>query len=99
MRFYALAKAAGSLTGGSHAVDDSATPAEDLLAEELARCSDCGRTPLIGEQVHLYESADLVCELCRMLRGELPVLSAQVTPRFGPLGRNDPAVIVRVTRR
>jgi hypothetical protein len=26
---------------------------DDLLAEELTRCCDCGRTPLIGEHVHL----------------------------------------------
>jgi hypothetical protein len=74
------------------------TAAEDLLAEELARCSDCGRTPLIGEHVHLYESADLVCELCRMIRREAPVLSAQVTHRLGSADRNDPAVVVRVSR-
>lgn len=73
--------------------------ASDLLAEELARCSDCARTPLIGESVHLYESADLVCELCRMMRGEAPVLSAQVTHRLGAAARNDPAVVVRVMRR
>ena len=30
-----------------------------------ARCHDCGRTPLIGEYVYLYETAELVCELCR----------------------------------
>jgi hypothetical protein len=72
--------------------------AADLLAEELARCSDCGRTPLIGEHVHLYESADLVCELCRMLRREAPLLSAQVTPRLGATSRIDPAVVVRVSR-
>ena len=74
------------------------TAAEDLLAEELARCSDCGRTPLIGEHVHLYESADLVCELCRMIRREAPVLSAQVTHRLGSADRNDPAGVVRVSR-
>lgn len=72
---------------------------EDLLAEELTRCCDCGRTPLIGEHVHLYESADIVCELCRMLRSDEPVLSAQVSPRLGPERRNDPAFVVRVTRR
>jgi hypothetical protein len=72
---------------------------EDLLAEELTRCGDCGRTPLLGEHVHLYASADLVCELCRMLRPDEPVLSAKVTPRLGPGYRNDPARVVRVSRR
>ncbi len=71
---------------------------EDLLAEELTRCCDCGRTPLLGEHVHLYASADIVCELCRMLRSDAPVLSAQVTPRLGPERRADPAFVVRVTR-
>jgi hypothetical protein len=75
------------------------SPAADLLAEELARCGDCGRTPLIGESVHLYDSADLVCELCRMVRHESPLLSAQVTHRLGSASGNDPAVVVRVTRR
>ncbi len=65
----------------------------------MTRCGDCGRTPLLGEHVHLYASADLVCELCRMLRREEPVLSAKVTPRLGPAYRNDPARVVRVSRR
>jgi hypothetical protein len=72
---------------------------DDLLAEELTRCCDCGRTPLIGEHVHLYESADLVCELCRMLRSDEPVMSAKVTPQLGPGYRADPAFVVRVSRR
>lgn len=74
-------------------------PPADLLAEELARCSACGRTPLIGESVHLYDSADLICELCRMMRSDAPLLSAQVTHRLGSARGNDPAVVVRVTRR
>jgi len=74
-------------------------PVEDLLAEELARCSDCGRTPLIGEHVHLYGATDVVCELCRMLRPDMPVSSALVSHSLGPAHRNDPAVVVRVTRR
>ena len=37
------------------------------------RCDDCGRTPLVGERVHLYERGDLVvCELCRLLRRDQP---------------------------
>ena len=41
------------------------------------RCTDCGRTPLTGEHVHLYDgrSSGLVCELCRTLRREPPVAS------------------------
>lgn len=104
MNFDPLAKATGAITAkrgaGTPAGRLSRPPdaAADLLAEELARCSDCGRTPLIGESVHLYESADLVCELCRVLRRESPVLSAQVTHRLGSTSRSDPAVVVRVSR-
>jgi hypothetical protein len=41
------------------------------------RCGDCGRTPLVGERVHLYEGGPrtascVVCELCRSLRREEP---------------------------
>ncbi len=41
------------------------------LAADRHRCADCGRTPLIGEQVHLYDDR-LVCELCRLLRPDAP---------------------------
>ncbi|MGH2970043.1 MAG: hypothetical protein ACRDK0_13415 [Solirubrobacteraceae bacterium] len=34
-------------------------------------CSHCRRTPLVGEQVHLYGER-IVCELCRPLRREPP---------------------------
>lgn len=74
-------------------------PAEELLAEELARCSDCGRTPLIGEYVHLYGSTAVVCELCRVLRTDMPLSSGLVSHSLGPARRNDPAFVVRVTRR
>jgi rRNA-processing protein FCF1 len=39
------------------------------------RCVHCHRTPLTGEAVHHYASANgdrLVCELCRPLRREAP---------------------------
>jgi hypothetical protein len=41
------------------------------------RCRDCGRTPLTGEQVHLYEGRrrGVVCDLCRLLRREAPAAS------------------------
>jgi hypothetical protein len=42
-----------------------------VLAAGRDRCVDCGRTPLVGEQVHLYGvHGRLVCELCRPLRRE-----------------------------
>ena len=46
--------------------------------EERARCSDCGRTPLIGEDVHVYERGRIVCELCRQLRRAAPVSTVRV---------------------
>jgi hypothetical protein len=50
----------------------------DALQADRSRCADCGRTPLTGEQVHLYESSRssaVVCELCRQLRREAPLAS------------------------
>jgi hypothetical protein len=40
-------------------------------------CSDCGRTPLTGEHVHLYDERKqgIVCELCRPLHRAAPVAS------------------------
>jgi hypothetical protein len=50
------------------------------LEADRDRCADCGRSPLIGEHVHLYEAGEgsLVCELCRPLRRETPVASELV---------------------
>jgi hypothetical protein len=50
------------------------------LEADRDRCRDCGRTPLTGEQVHLYEGRrpGIVCELCRALRREPPVASETV---------------------
>ncbi len=43
---------------------------------ERACCVHCRRTPLIGERVHIYESASggerMVCALCRHHRREVP---------------------------
>ena len=36
------------------------------------RCCDCGRTPLVGEHVHVYGRGSVVCELCRTLRPDAP---------------------------
>jgi hypothetical protein len=50
------------------------------LEADRHRCADCGRSPLIGEVVHLYEGrgGGAVCELCRQLRREPPVATASV---------------------
>lgn len=44
----------------------------DSLAAGRATCADCRRTPLVGEHVHIYERGQVVCELCRQLRGDEP---------------------------
>jgi hypothetical protein len=48
------------------------------LTEERARCSDCGRTPLIGEEVHVYVRGQIVCDLCRALRKAAPVATERM---------------------
>ena len=49
-----------------------------VLADARPQCADCGRTPLIGETVHLYARGTSVCELCRPLRRGEPELSERV---------------------
>ena len=48
------------------------------LAGAARRCGDCGRTPLIGELLHLYAGGATVCELCRSLRRDAPQHSERV---------------------
>jgi hypothetical protein len=57
-----------------------------VLTADRDRCADCGRTPLVGERVHLYEerSGGVVCELCRPLRHAHP--AATETVRHSPHG-------------
>jgi hypothetical protein len=52
--------------------------AVDDLSADRARCRDCGRTPLVGEDVHRYERGVVVCELCRMLRPDAPESTERV---------------------
>jgi hypothetical protein len=63
----------------------------DHLGEDLHRCEDCGRTPLIGERIYAYESDEIVCELCRAMRGGEPMASKLV--------RHDSGQNVRVKAR
>jgi hypothetical protein len=63
-----------------------------ILEGERCSCADCGRAPLIGEWVHLYGEAEIVCELCRPLRREAPVSSQPV--RHSEFGHT-----VKVARR
>ena len=50
------------------------------LEADRACCADCGRTPLTGEQIHLYAGREhrLVCELCRPLRRDAPAATETV---------------------
>jgi hypothetical protein len=47
------------------------------LEADRLRCADCGRTPLTGEHVHVYDGRkrEVVCELCGALRRETPASS------------------------
>ncbi len=36
----------------------------DRLQSDEAQCSRCGRTPLVGEVLHVLESGKRVCSLC-----------------------------------
>jgi hypothetical protein len=49
-------------------------------AREAGRrqCADCGRTPLVGERVHIYARGLVVCELCRPRRHKTPERSQTV---------------------
>jgi hypothetical protein len=42
------------------------------------RCAGCGRTPLVGERVHVYARDAVVCELCRPQQSEPPERSVTV---------------------
>lgn len=42
-------------------------------------CADCGRTPLVGEQVHRYPRGETVCALCRPMRSADPMSSERVS--------------------
>lgn len=48
------------------------------LAGRRDSCADCGRTPLIGEQLHHYAGGSTVCELCSPMRRGEPVQSERV---------------------
>jgi hypothetical protein len=66
------------------------------LADNRATCRHCHRTPLVGEVVHVYgthsrRGEELVCELCRPLRGAEPDRSLHVrSPGRAPTVRAEP---------
>ena len=49
-------------------------------AREAGRrqCADCGRSPLVGERVHIYARGIVVCELCRPRHRKAPEHSQPV---------------------
>lgn len=57
------------------------------LDERLAgseRCTCCNRTPLVGEQVYVYASDIIACELCRRRQLDAPLGARTVHgPEFG----------------
>jgi len=57
------------------------------LDERLAgseRCTDCRRTPLVGERVYEYGAGVIACELCRAHQHGVPQGSRVVHgPEFG----------------
>jgi hypothetical protein len=57
------------------------------LDERLAgseRCTCCNRTPLVGEQVYVYASEIIACELCKERQREDPLRARTVHgPEFG----------------
>jgi hypothetical protein len=56
------------------------------LEADRHRCVDCGRTPLTGEHVHLYEGREerggrgerIVCALCRLGHRDAPLATELV---------------------
>lgn len=50
----------------------------ERLSAERDACSECRRTPLVGERVHLYANGSLCCALCRDRRPEQPERSQLV---------------------
>ena len=45
----------------------------DDLRAGVSTCVDCGRAPLVGEHVHVYDDGGLVCQLCRPGHGGEPI--------------------------
>jgi hypothetical protein len=55
----------------------------DELAAGSERCNRCNRTPLVGENVHVYNER-VLCDLCRELEHKPPESSRPVHgPAFG----------------
>ncbi|MBW3608438.1 MAG: hypothetical protein KY463_08785 [Actinobacteria bacterium] len=48
------------------------------LSDGRHACTDCGRTPLVGETLYRFGAGSPVCELCRPLRRDEPLESERV---------------------
>jgi len=56
----------------------------DERAADLERCGRCHRTPLIGEQIYIYDQGFVRCELCRAKERDAPIASQLIHgPEFG----------------
>jgi hypothetical protein len=56
----------------------------DERSAESERCTDCHRTPLIGERLYIYDDGAARCELCRALNRQRPTRSRLIHgPEFG----------------
>lgn len=45
----------------------------DDLRAGAPSCSGCGRVPLVGEQIAVFNGGAVVCELCRPAHGGAPI--------------------------
>jgi hypothetical protein len=82
-------KDSSSAAANPHLMPFSMSPTEVLQRHLLRRCvgdlqaerhvcSDCARTPLVGERLYFFDAGEAVCELCRHLRHETPRASQPV---------------------
>lgn len=56
----------------------------DELSAARERCTECHRTPLIGERIYGYASGATLCELCKQGCPEAPARSHVIHgPEFG----------------
>lgn len=57
---------------------------DERLAGGAERCTNCHRTPLVGERIYEYATGAVACELCRRRQRAIPHGSHIVHgPEFG----------------
>jgi uncharacterized protein YndB with AHSA1/START domain len=67
------------------------------LRAGVSTCTDCGRVPLVGERVHVFDHERIVCELCRPGHGGEPLRAERV--RGGERGQTVRTVAPAARRR